>query len=96
MLKREIEGDETHLYKIMHFKKFGRPYELKVWLFVRRETEFTLIFPILKSNKKHLMEIILKHVENRCIIYTDSWSVYVNNKTNPPISNLKNLDTSIC
>ena len=78
-----------------NFHPFARPYELKaVWLLglKERSSGFVLIFPILKRNKQKIMQIILRHVANQSIIYTDSFSVYVDNKSVPSRSKLSHYE----
>ena len=89
----EIEIDETHLYKVKHFQRFGRKYKMQyIWIvgLKERKSGLVLLFPTLKRDQQKIMNIILKHVEIHSTIYSDSFSVYVNNRKFPAESKLMN------
>ena len=83
-LKGEIEIDETLLFKEKKtFVKKRRPYKLgSVWLLGSRQrgTKTFIIIPVVKRDEASLMSCILKYVNLESTIYTDSFSVYVNNR----------------
>lgn len=91
-LEGEIEIDETHLFKVKKSSAPHRPYSnSSQWLFGLRKrgcSDF-IIFPVTKRDSKTLDPILLKHVSINSIIYSDSYSVYVNNQTLPKQSKLE-------
>ena len=68
-----------------------RPYTYSgVYLigFIERSTRKILIFPTVKRSTEIFIPLLLRHVEVKSVIYTDSYSVYVNNQRQPPESKL--------
>jgi len=88
----EIEIDESYLFKIKKTKAFRRRYgPSSCWLFgiLHRETRDFLIIPVLRRDEKTLTPLILKHVAIGSTIFSDSFSTYVNNRSDPKESKLE-------
>ena len=95
LLEGHVEIDETQLYKEKISKAPGRPYEYSnIWLIGLKERDSSkfLIFPTEKRSEEVFIPILLGHVRNKSIIYTDSFSVYVNNRKMIPESKLEKWD----
>ena len=93
-LKGHVEVDETHLYKEKKTSAFHRSYSTKsVWLFGMRNRDKSsfIILPVYCRNKETLIPIIEKYIKKGSTIYSDSFSVYVNNYTKPKSSHLTSL-----
>lgn len=91
MLNGEVELDETYLFKEKKSKAPHRPYKnSSQWLFGMRQRNSSnfLVFPVEERNKETLIPLIIKHIEIYSTIYSDSFSVYVNNRTTPKKSHL--------
>lgn len=94
LLEGEVEIDETQLYREKKSFAPGRPYEFSnVWIigFKERKTDRFLIFPTIKRTEAIFIPLLLSHVKLRSTIYTDCFSVYVNNKKFLPESKLQSL-----
>lgn len=92
MLEGVVEIDETQLYKEKLSKAPGRPYEYSdIWLigFKERHSKRFLIFPSEIRSADVFIPILLAHVKVQSRIYTDSFSVYVNNRKTIPESKLE-------
>ena len=83
LLEGEIEIDETHLYKQKKTSAPARPYaNHSVWLFglrQRNSTKFVIIATNIRDSET-LIPLIQKYIKIGSTIYTDSYSVYVDNK----------------
>jgi len=94
LLEGEIEIDETYLFKEKKSKAPHRPYKNKSqWLFGMRKrgTSQFIVFPVQERDQKTLEWFILKHIRIHSTIYSDCYSVYVNNRTFPKKSKLKDF-----
>jgi len=82
LLCGEVEIDETHLFREKKSSAPHRRYKYSsVWLFgakQRKSSNFFLI-PLKNRKEENLIPIIRKHIKLGTTIYTDSFSVYVNN-----------------
>ena len=91
LLDGEVEIDETCLVKDKKSSApHRRPKNSFQWLFglkKRGSTEF-VVYPVMKRDSANIIPLILKHVDIKAIIYSDCYSVYVNNNTTPKSSNL--------
>ncbi len=83
LLEGEIEIDETHLYKEKKTSAPARQYSHhSVWLFglrQRHSSKFVIISTKVRDSET-LIPLIRKYVKIGSVIYTDSYSVYVDNK----------------
>ena len=93
MLDGEIEIDETHLFKEKKSSAPHRQYQnSSQWLFGMRKrgsSIFIIIF-VKERDKGTLVTLILNHIKVNSKIYSDCYSVYVNNRVTPKTSHLKN------
>jgi len=92
MLVGEVELDETHLFKEKKSKAPSRQYKnSSQWLFGMRQrgTSAFIVIPIRERDKGTLELLILKHIKISSKIYSDCYSVYVNNRVTPKTSNLQ-------
>jgi transposase-like protein len=92
-LSGPVELDETLLYKLKRGYR-GRLIKTKIWLFgiKCRKTKKFVLYPMARRNRFRVMSIIQKHVREMSVIYTDCFSIYVNNRTRPKTSFLKGLN----
>ena len=93
ILEGEVEIDETQLYKMKRSHAPGRPYTFhNIWLigFRERGLKRFLIFPTESRREEIFIPLLQKHVKLYSTIYTDCFSVYVNNSRFLPESKLKN------
>lgn len=83
LLEGEVEIDESHLFREKKSQAPHRRYKMSsVWVFgmkQRNSSKFVLI-PLKTRNEQTLIPIIRKHIKFGSTIFTDSFSVYVNNK----------------
>ena len=61
-----------------------------MWLigFMERESKKFLVLPTQKRSAEVFIPLVLNHMKIRSTIYTDSFSVYVNNQRTLPESKL--------
>ena len=85
-----IEVDEDCLYRMRKGRR-GRLAKTKYWVFGLkcRTTKQVVVYPVLYRTKDHLIKIIRSHVPAGATIYSDRFSAYFNNRTNPPTSHLR-------
>jgi transposase-like protein len=91
VLEGSVEFDETRLFREHKTKAAHRTYESHdVWLFglIERTTKRFILFPVSNREESTLTPIIIKYVKRRSIIYSDSFSSYVNTRTKPKRSKL--------
>ena len=90
ILPGPVEMDESCIYKIKR-GKHGRLAKIIYWVFGLkcRTTGKVIVYPVLYRNRNTIMPIIQKHVAIGSVVYTDMFSVYFNNRKNPPESYLK-------
>jgi len=84
LLENEVEIDESHLFREKKSSAPHRHYKLSsVWLFGAKQRNSSKFFLIPLKNRKEetLIPLIRKHIKIGATIYSDSFSVYVNNKT---------------
>ena len=82
LLDKEVEIDETHLYREKKSSAPHRPYKLSsIWLFgmKQRQSSKFFIIPLKNREESTLIPYIRKHVKMGSTVYSDSFSVYVNN-----------------
>lgn len=92
VLEGEVEIDESQLYKMKKSYANGRSYVYSdVWLigFRERKSKRFLIFPTDDRSANFFIPLLLKHVKQGTTVYTDSFSVYVNNFRFLPESKLQ-------
>ena len=92
VLEGEIEIDETQLYRMKRSHAPGRPYTFhNIWLigFRERGSKRFLIFPTESRNTDIFLPLLLNHAKPYSTIYTDCFSVYVNNANLLPESKLQ-------
>ena len=91
LLDGEVEIDETCLVKDKKSSApHRRPKNSYQWLFglkKRGSSEF-VVHPVLKRDSANIIPLILKHAKVTSTIYSDCYSVYVNNNITPKSSNL--------
>ena len=92
ILEGHVEIDETQLYRMKKSFARGRPYVYNVWLigFRERGSSRCLIFPTETRCESFFLPLLLAHVKPESTIYTDCFSVYVNNSNLLPQSKLQN------
>ena len=93
-----IEIDETKLYKQKVSNACARPYNYgDIWIIGLKERgSNNFIYPVENRTEEVFLLLLLKHTSIRItVVYTDSFSVYVNNKVNPAVSKLKDWDIFI-
>ena len=84
LLENEVEIDESHLFREKKSSAPHRHYKLSsVWIFGAKQRNSSKFFIIALKNRKEetLIPLIRKHIKIGSTIYSDSFSVYVNNKT---------------
>ena len=84
LLEKDVEIDETHLFREKNSSAPHRRYKLSsVWIFGAKQRNSSKFFLIPLKNRKEetLVPIIRKHIKVGSNIYSDSFSVYINNKT---------------
>jgi len=92
MIEGEIEIDETHLFKEKKSSAPHRAYKnSSQWLFGMRKrgSSTFIVVPVTERDKGTLELLILKHIKIYSKIYSDCYSVYVNNRVTPKTSNLQ-------
>jgi len=91
MFDGEVEIDETYLIKE---KKSHAPHlsykNSSQWIFGlrKRGTSHFIITPVEERDRGTLEALILKHIKICSRVYSDCYSVYVNNRTTPKKSHL--------
>lgn len=90
LLEGEIELDETYMFKEKKSSAPYRGYVNKQWLFglKKRGSNLFVVIPVEHRDADTLIPIILKHAKVDSIIYSDSFAVYVNTRSNPRASKL--------
>ena len=84
LLEQDVEIDESHLFREKKSSAPHRQYKLRsIWLFgmKQRNSSKFLLIPLKDRKEDTLIPIIKRHVKVGSNIYSDSFSVYVNNKT---------------
>lgn len=87
----EVEIDESHLFKEKHSFAPHRNYALgSVWIFgiCKRKSSDFIFFPVTSREEENLLQVIFRFIKPRSIIYSDSFSCYVNNRVFPKKSKL--------
>ena len=82
LLEKEVEIDESHLFREKKSSTPHRQYKHgHIWLFGAKERNSSKFFIIALKNRTEatLIPIIRKHIKIGSTIYSDSFSVYVNN-----------------
>ena len=83
-LTGEVEIDETLIFKMKKTKaKRYRRYTIPtMWLIgmIERETKKFIIVPVKTRDREALIPILFKYVSCKATIFTDCYSVYVNNR----------------
>ena len=91
LLEDEIEIDESFLFREKKSKAYRRRHKPRSqWLFgmkKRGSLDFVVV-PVQKRDEITLNSLILKHINISSTIYSDSYSVYVNNFSFPKTSKL--------
>lgn len=84
-----VEIDEACLYRIRKGRN-GRIAQIIYSIFgLRCRTKKQLvIYPVLYRTRDAILPLIRKHVNPGATIYSDRFSVYFNNRTFPPTSDL--------
>lgn len=83
LLENEVEIDESHVFREKKSKAPHRRYKnSSIWIFgIKQRNSSKFILVQLKDRREEtLISIIRKHVKIGSTIYSDSFSVYVNNK----------------
>jgi len=83
LLENEVEIDETHLFKEKNSSAPHRFYKLSsIWIFgaKQRNSSKFILFPLKNRKEEALIPLLRKHIKIGSSIYSDSFSVYVNNK----------------
>ena len=91
MLFGDIEIDETHLFREKPSFAPYRNYQLSdIWLFglKERKTKEFIVVPVKSRDEATLIKILLRHARVKSTIYSDCYSVYVNNHTFPKKSKI--------
>lgn len=93
LLEGEVELDESHLVKEKKSFAPHRSYQLSsIWIFgiKKRDSKAKafVIVPVESRDCATLLPYILKHIKLGTTIYTDSYTVYVNNNKFPRESKL--------
>ena len=87
-----VEVDETLLYR---FRKgrLGRTVKKKLWVLgiIDRPTGRCIFYTMKRRFKWLVLSLIIKHVKPGGVIYTDCFSIYVNNQIYPRESYLESL-----
>lgn len=94
LLDGAVEIDETLIYrKKIQGNSQSRPRKIQIWLIgiVSRINKEFIVYQITQRNEQTMIPLILKHVAFNSEIYTDSYSVYVNNRCRPKRSRLEPL-----
>ena len=88
----EVEVDETVMFRIKKTRaRRKRNCRLKsIWLLgmIERKEKKFIVVPITSRNESNLIVSLLKYVDCESTIYTDCYSVYVNNRRFPKVSRL--------
>ena len=87
-----VPSDETYLVKEKKSSAPHRPYKNhSKWLFGirKRGTSNFIVVPVQKRDIETLHSLILKHIKINSKVYSDCYSVYVNNNASPKTSKLK-------
>lgn len=82
LLKGEIELDETYLFRPKPSSAPSRGYKNKaIWLFglKQRGSNSFIIIPLKDRSEETIVPLIRRFVKIGSVIYTDEFSVYVNN-----------------
>ena len=81
----EVEIDETLIYRVKKSLARGRPIRNRFWLFgiKSRVNKRFVIYATRFRDRDTLTRLILRHVERYSIIFTDCYSIYVNNRVTP-------------
>jgi len=83
LLENEVEIDETHLFKEKNSSAPHRSYKLSsIWIFgaKQRNSSKFILFPMKTRKEEDIVPLLRKHIKIGSKIYSDSFSVYVNNK----------------
>ena len=81
-----VEIDESKLYKEKVSYALARPCEYgDIWIigFKERSSKKFLILPVESRDQDAFLPLLLKHSKTDSTIYTDCFSVYINNRTLP-------------
>ena len=92
LLDSEVEIDETFFFRGKKSFAPHRHYEYgNIWVFgiKKRQSSQIIIIPVASRDEATLTSIILKFIKIGSHIYSDSFSVYVNNHTFPKKSKLE-------
>ena len=84
LLQNDVEIGETHLFREKKSSAPHRHYKLSsLWIFgaKQRNSNKFFLFPLKNRKEDVLIPIIRKHIKIGSNIYSDSFAVYVNNKT---------------
>ena len=99
-----VEVDETLLYKLRKGRR-GRLIKTKIWVLgiIDRITNKCIFYPLKRRMKWKVLSLIFRHLRPGATIYTDCFSIYVNNLAVPRVSYLEqmgynhiSIDHSIC
>ena len=91
LFDNEVEIDETLVYKKKTRDSFGRPRKIKIWIFGIKDhnSKKFVLYTLNQRTRAILLGKIIKHISLNCIIYSDSFSVYVNNRSIPKKNHLE-------
>ena len=88
-LNGTIELDETYLPKVKFFYRAGRRVRHNyIFGLFSREQKFPLLFTIPNRRAETILPIILTNINYGELIYSDCFSVYLDNRKTPKESNL--------
>ena len=90
LFEDEVEIDESYLFKPKKSYAPHRNYANGQWIFgiFQRKSSRFIIFPITSREQNNLHNVIFKFIKTGTTIYSDSFSVYVNNRVFPKKSKL--------
>ena len=92
ILPGPIEIDEACIYKLKR-GNHGRLAKIIYWVFALkcRTTKKIIIYPVLYRTRDIIFPLIQRRALPGTVIYSDMFSVYWNNRRNPPQSHLETL-----
>ena len=90
MLPGPVELDETLVYRTKKSRALGRVIRIKIWLIgiKCRVTKRFVLYPTRFRDRNLVLRILQRHVQPNAVVFTDCFSMYVNNRTSPKQSHL--------
>ena len=93
VFENSVEIDESYLFKPKPSLAPHRGYANALWVFriYQRDTKKFIIFPVTSRRQENLLHIIFKFIKPGTLIYSDSFTVYVNNRVRLENQNWNNI-----